>query len=415
MPNINNNSPVLSPISFPSFPKKEESKAGLFYRKIAQAKPEGSAQATIKKAIICNHRFRILESQKSGGSKQFSIAHNIYTNQKYACLDAPAGQEDPIQAELYMYEQLKISNFQKILPILYKEFYNDENGLPRIRLFFPLCRSLEQAILKNSISPAEQNRIFVEAGLILCDFLDCGFIHRDIKPGNFLLDENNRVFLIDLDTSGKPGQVGWEKETAFRGTESYAAPETLTLKNKESESRQNLLATQGEKADIYAYGLTALELYGKLSIENLPKDESVQKAVADVKSTLPKTPEFDLIKKMVEEDPAKRPDREEIRTELNHIHAYRSWLTRHPGSSRTFEEFCEYRSWHAKNSHSSITFEEFTEYQSYRIKNPDSQITLKELREDRSWRSQHSPIHSNITIEELRFGSWAAGHSASVF
>ncbi|MCH2177888.1 MAG: serine/threonine protein kinase [Mariniblastus sp.] len=81
-----------------------------------------------------------------------------------------------------------------------------------------------------------------------------GWLHCDIKPDNFLADEQGNVKLIDFSIAEKPGKKGLSALLAFgksktiRGTRSYMAPEQIRRKPLDV------------RADIYAFGCVLFEL-----------------------------------------------------------------------------------------------------------------------------------------------------------
>lgn len=81
--------------------------------------------------------------------------------------------------------------------------------------------------------------------LMICH--DAGVIHRDIKPGNVMMDRTGNVFLTDFGLAWmRRGSAGHELETRD-GTARYLPPEVF------KERRD-------ERSDIYSLGLTLHEL-----------------------------------------------------------------------------------------------------------------------------------------------------------
>ena len=83
-----------------------------------------------------------------------------------------------------------------------------------------------------------------------------GWIHCDIKPDNFLADEQGNVKLIDFSIAEKPNKKsglsgllpGLKAKKTIRGTRSYMAPEQIRGK------------AMDERSDIYAFGCVIFEL-----------------------------------------------------------------------------------------------------------------------------------------------------------
>jgi serine/threonine-protein kinase len=76
-----------------------------------------------------------------------------------------------------------------------------------------------------------------------------GFVHRDVKPGNILIDHNNKVYLTDFGLVKLEDVAGATATGAVMGTPEYMAPEQF-------------LATSaaGPAADQYALAVVAFEM-----------------------------------------------------------------------------------------------------------------------------------------------------------
>ncbi|MDX1945795.1 MAG: serine/threonine-protein kinase [Pirellulaceae bacterium] len=134
-----------------------------------------------------------------------------------------------------------------------------------------------------------------------------GWIHRDVKPDNFLLSDEGMVKLIDFAISQKKksglaalfGGMGGNKT---QGTRSYMSPEQIRNHNLD------------ERADIYSYGCVLFELLtGKAPFTGSNADELLNKHLT---AAIPSvqvfndnvTPEFsNLLRKMMSKKKEERP------------------------------------------------------------------------------------------------------------
>jgi serine/threonine-protein kinase len=106
--------------------------------------------------------------------------------------------------------------------------------------------SLADRIAENRPGTQEAVRIVAEVADTLAYAHGRGFVHKDIKPGNILIDHHGRALLTDFGIARSPGD-GADANASF-GTLAYMAPEQVEGK------------TTDHRADIYGLGAVLYEL-----------------------------------------------------------------------------------------------------------------------------------------------------------
>lgn len=133
-------------------------------------------------------------------------------------------------------------------------------------------------------------------------FHSSNMIHRDIKAGNILLGGDGSVHVADFGVSAFLIEHGehLEKRNTFVGTPCWMAPEALGR------------AGYNEKADIWSFGMTAIELaLGEVPLAKFDPVTIVMRIVNDEPPQLPKdtfSRSFrDLVQQCLQKDPERRP------------------------------------------------------------------------------------------------------------
>ena len=81
---------------------------------------------------------------------------------------------------------------------------------------------------RGPLAPGDAAAIVAKVGSALDALHAAGLVHRDVKPGNVLLEDTGRVFLSDFGLSRLEASAGELTETGrWMGTVDYAAPEQL--------------------------------------------------------------------------------------------------------------------------------------------------------------------------------------------
>ena len=186
------------------------------------------------------------------------------------------------------------------------EYDNTANGAYMLLELFKTLNLKQQIISGNNKKLMHRAKeILTECAAGLAHVHEKGWVHRDIKPDNFLLGDDNTVKLIDFNLTQKPaGAFGklFGMKSTVQGTHSYMAPEQIRGQALDA------------RADIYSFGCLVYEFFaGKAPFTANTPAELLQRHITsrppDI-SVIDKnvTPEFSkYVQSMMAKDAAIRP------------------------------------------------------------------------------------------------------------
>jgi serine/threonine protein kinase len=186
------------------------------------------------------------------------------------------------------------------------EFDTTSNGAYMLLELFKVL-NLKQQILTGHKKLLHRARdLLIEAASGLAHFHEKGWIHRDIKPDNFLVSDENVVKLIDFNLSRKMGgalsKLFSRRSKVIQGTPSYMSPEQIRGQQLD------------QRADIYSFGCVVYEmLSGKTPFTASSPNELLQRHLRSKPPDLTVidkniTPDFAaFVQRMMAKDPKDRP------------------------------------------------------------------------------------------------------------
>lgn len=173
--------------------------------------------------------------------------------------------------------------------------------------FFPGGNLKMRLTRKHDIVREKTHSIILQAARGLASINDKGWVHRDVKPDNILLNSAGEVRVIDFALAqrihrGEKWFTFFRKKSTTSGTRSYMSPEQILNRNLD------------ERADVYSFGATIYEVVtGKPPFRGSSPNDLLTKHLRDV-PLAPRVanPEVtdamsDLIYRMLSKDKKDRP------------------------------------------------------------------------------------------------------------
>src|SRR5947209_1984353 len=252
-------------------------------------------------------KYRLLARLGTGGMGEVFLCEHILMGRKVALKFLPRSQAgDPASLARFYREARAVARLDHP-NIVRAHDIDHEDKLHFIVLEYVDGANLHDFIRKNGIlTPARAAHYIRQAALGLQHAHEAGLVHRDIKPGNLLLDRQGTVKLLDMGLARffheDTGAFVKEFEAGYIiGTADYVAPEQI------NDSQVDV------RADIYSLGGSCYYLLvGKSPFQDgTTPQKMIWHQVRQPKSLRllrPDAPEgfVQLIERMMAKDPARR-------------------------------------------------------------------------------------------------------------
>src|ERR1700730_11193564 len=219
-------------------------------------------------------QYRLIELLGRGGMGEVWRAYDTVTDRVVALKVLPANfaQDSAFQQrfrrEAHAAAQL---NEPHVVPI---HTYGDSEGRPFVEIRLITGRDLQTLLADGPLAPERAVRIIEQVAQALQAAHEVGLVHRDVKPSNILVDDNDFAYLIDFGIARAAGETGLTNTGATIGTWSSMAPGRCQG------------GTPDARADIYALACVLYEsLIGQLPF---PGQSLEQVAVAHMTQPPPR-------------------------------------------------------------------------------------------------------------------------------
>jgi serine/threonine protein kinase/tetratricopeptide (TPR) repeat protein len=254
----------------------------------------------LTRGVAVGH-YRIIEKIGAGGMGEVYLAEDTKLNRKVALKFLPAhlSEDDDMKARFRREAQAAAKlDHPNIVPIYeVGEFQNR----PFIAMAHIEGVSLRDTIDNGKLSIAQCITLTAQ----ICDGLklahDSGVVHRDVKPGNIIIDSSGRPRLLDFGLATIEGTDNITKAGSTIGTLGYMAPEQI--KGEEADARSDLFSV-----GVILYEMITRENPFRRSNGAATMNSILNDMPKPLRSYVPGTPDEvqSIVSRLLEKDRSKR-------------------------------------------------------------------------------------------------------------
>ncbi len=188
-------------------------------------------------------RYRLIELLQRGGMGEVWRAHDTSLDRVVAIKILPAdASADPVFQQRFRREAYAAArlNSPHVIPI---HTHGEIDGRLFVDMRLIEGRDLQSVLAEGPpLSPARSVDIVEQIARALHAAHRVGLLHRDVKPSNILLDEDDFAVLIDFGIARTAGEMGLTSAGEVVGTFFYMAPERFTDDHVDARSDVYALA-----------------------------------------------------------------------------------------------------------------------------------------------------------------------------
>jgi serine/threonine-protein kinase len=173
-------------------------------------------------------RYRLIELLGRGGMGEVWKAFDTATNRVVAVKVLPANlATDPLFEQRFRREAFAAAGLANphVVPI---HTFGEIDGRLYVDMRLIEGRDLGSILAHGPLEPARAVGIIDHVASALHAAHRIGLVHRDVKPSNILVDEDDFAYLIDFGIARAAGETGLTATGSVIGTWAYLAPERLT-------------------------------------------------------------------------------------------------------------------------------------------------------------------------------------------